>query len=65
MEDITQLVQALDDTLSNEVNNRSCLGVGGIKRGLIGVRDSFTEAQEAINLGLMQQNNGTCSCSTS
>ncbi len=58
MEDISQLVQALDDTLSNEVNNRSCLGVGGIKRGLIGVRDSFTEAQEAINLGLMQQTTG-------
>ena len=58
MEDVTQLVHALDDTLSNEVNNRACLGVGGIKRGLIGIRDSFTEAQEAINLGLMQQNSG-------
>jgi carbohydrate diacid regulator len=58
MDDITQLVQALDDTLSNEVNNKACLGVGGIKRGLIGIRDSFTEAQEAINLGLMQQNSG-------
>jgi carbohydrate diacid regulator len=58
MDDITQLVQALDDTLSNEVNNKACLGVGGIKRGLIGIRDSFTEAQEAINLGLMQQSAG-------
>ncbi len=58
MDDISQLVQALDDTLSNEVNNRACLGVGGIKRGLAGVRDSFMEAQEAINLGLMQQNSG-------
>jgi carbohydrate diacid regulator len=58
MDDITQLVQALDDTLANEVNNKACLGVGGIKRGLIGIRDSFTEAQEAINLGLMQQNSG-------
>ena len=58
MDDISQLVQALDDTLSNEVNNRACLGVGGIKRGLSGVRDSFMEAQEAINLGLMQQNSG-------
>ncbi len=58
MEDIIQLVQAMDDTLSNEVNFKACLGVGGIKRGLIGVRDSFTEAQEAINLGLMQQSNG-------
>lgn len=58
MDDITQLVQALDDTLSNEVNNKACLGVGGIKNGLNGVRDSFVEAQEAINLGLMQQTTG-------
>ena len=58
MEDIIQLVQAMDDTLANEVNFKACLGVGGIKRGLIGVRDSFTEAQEAINLGLMQQTTG-------
>ena len=36
----------------------ACLGVGSIKRGLINIRDSFKEAQEAINLGLTQQNKG-------
>jgi carbohydrate diacid regulator len=58
MDAIIQLVQAMDETIQNEMAVHACLGVGSIKRGLINIRDSFQEAQEAINLGLMQQTRG-------
>jgi len=58
MDSVMQLVQAMDDTINNELGIDACLGIGSVKRGLINIRDSFREAQEAINLGLTQQNQG-------
>lgn len=58
MDAMIQLVQAMDETIQNEMAVHACLGVGSIKHGLVNIRDSFQEAQEAINLGLMQQNQG-------
>ncbi len=58
MDTIVQMVQAMDETIANEMTIDACMGVGSIKRGLINIRDSFKEAQEAINLGLTQQNKG-------
>lgn len=55
---IIQLVNALDDTLANEMSVGAYIGVGGVKRGLVNIKDSFYEAQEAINLGIMQQSKG-------
>lgn len=55
---IIQLVNALDDTLANELSIGAYIGVGGVKRGIINIKDSFFEAQEAINLGIMQQSKG-------
>lgn len=57
MESLRELVLALDETIHSEITMEAYLGVGSIKSGLLNIRDSFTEAQEAINLGLMQQNN--------
>jgi len=58
MDSVMQLVQAMDDTINGELGIDACLGIGSVKRGLINIRDSFREAQEAINLGLTQQNQG-------
>jgi len=58
MDSVIQLVQAMDETISTELAIDACLGVGSIKHGLMNIRDSFKEAQEAINLGLTQQNQG-------
>jgi carbohydrate diacid regulator len=58
MDTIVQMVQAIDETIINEMSLDACLGVGSIKKGLVNIRDSFREAQEAINLGLTQQNQG-------
>ena len=58
MDAVVQLVQAMDETISNELTIDACLGVGSIKHGLMNIRDSFKEAQEAINLGLAQQSQG-------
>ena len=58
MESIMEMVKAMDETIENELSINAYLGVGGLKAGLVNIRDSFLEAQEAINLGLMQQNKG-------
>jgi carbohydrate diacid regulator len=58
MDGIIQLVQAVDDTLSNELSIGAYIGIGSVKRGLTNIKDSFSEAQEAINLGIMQQSRG-------
>ncbi|MDD3244077.1 MAG: helix-turn-helix domain-containing protein [Eubacteriales bacterium] len=58
IDSVIQLVNALDDTLANELSVGAYVGVGSVKRGLINIKDSFYEAQEAINLGIMQQTKG-------
>ncbi|MBN2878849.1 MAG: helix-turn-helix domain-containing protein [Clostridia bacterium] len=55
MDSLSELVNALNDTIANEIAIESHIGVGGVKSGLFNIRESFCEAQEAINLGLMQQ----------
>jgi len=57
MDALGELVLALHDTISNEIAAEAYIGVGGVKTGLYNTRESFVEAQEAINLGLMQQSN--------
>jgi len=59
MDEIIQLTQAIDETIQNELAISACLGVGNARQEILSIRDSFKEAQEAINLGLMQQNNGS------
>jgi len=55
MDSLSELVLALHETISNEIATEAHIGVGGVKTGLYSIRESFIEAQEAINLGLMQQ----------
>ena len=57
MDALSELVLALNETINNEIAIEAHIGVGGIKEGLYSIRESFMEAQEAINLGLMQQSN--------
>lgn len=57
MDALSELVLALHETISGEIAVEAYIGVGGVKSGLYSIRESFIEAQEAINLGLMQQNN--------
>lgn len=58
MDTVLQLARALDETIEKELSIQAFLGVGGVKQGIVHVRDSFQEAQEAIRLGQMQQNHG-------
>lgn len=58
MDNIVQMVQAMDETISTDLAVDACIGVGTVKRGMSNVRESFKEAQEAINLGLIQQTQG-------
>lgn len=55
MDALAELVLALHETISTEIAIEAHIGVGGVKSGLYTIRESFCEAQEAINLGLMQQ----------
>lgn len=57
MDSLGELVLALHETIQNEIAIDAHIGVGGIKTGLYSIRESFVEAQDAINLGLMQQSN--------
>ena len=59
MDALSELVLALHETISHEIAIEAYIGVGGVKTGLYNTRESFIEAQEAINLGLMQQSNAS------
>lgn len=54
---LLQLVTAIDQTLQTDISVHANIGIGSFKTGLVSICDSFTEAQEAINLGLTQRNN--------
>lgn len=55
MDSLSELVLALYETINNEISIDAYIGVGSIKGDLYSIRESFIEAQESINLGLMQQ----------
>jgi carbohydrate diacid regulator len=59
MDALGELVRALYETINNEIAIDAHIGVGGVKTGLYSIRESFVEAQEAINLGLMQQSSSS------
>jgi len=59
MDSLSELVRALHETINNEIAIDAYIGVGGVKTGLYSIRESFVEAQEAINLGLMQQSSSS------
>lgn len=59
MDALSELVRALYETINNEIAIDAHIGVGGVKSGLYSIRESFVEAQEAINLGLMQQSSSS------
>ncbi len=54
MEQMLQLAQATYDTIQQETAIRVVVGIGGQVDTLLGVRNSYNEAMEAINAGTRQ-----------
>jgi len=55
MDTIIELAEAIDETLETEVQCIASIGIGGVKNSLYSLRDSYLEAQDAIDLGTLQE----------
>ena len=53
-EDLHQLTEALLDSIHQETGVPVVIGVGGVADTLLGIRNSYHEAIEAINAGMLQ-----------
>ena len=48
MDSLSELVNALNDTIANEIAIESHIGVGGVKSGLFNIRESFCESYNFV-----------------
>jgi len=56
-DDLHQLAQAIDDTIQSEISVKAYFGIGSKKRALMEIRESYMEAQEAIEVGRLHYTN--------
>lgn len=48
---LVELAGAMEDTILNEVSIKAHIGVGRIKADIFGIRDSYSEAKKAVEIG--------------
>ena len=48
---LNELANAMEETILNELSIKSYIGVGRSKENIFGIRDSYKEAQKAIDVG--------------
>lgn len=56
-EDLLQLGEAIEDTILNETSVKSYIGIGKIKNNIYEIRDSYLEAINAMNIGMIYEPN--------
>ncbi len=50
-DELIELAGAMEDTILNEISIKAHIGVGRTKKNIFGIRDSYNEAQKAIEVG--------------
>lgn len=53
--DLMQLGVAIEDTILNEASVKSYIGIGKIKDSIYDMRESYLEAESAINIGIIHE----------